>query len=171
MIGLLDTLNQFLASDAESKNSVFRHGVGLQKLHELLVIVFSSTSEDFRSRVAKCYKVYIEYEQAKPTRGKKNDDGWIQAKAVNTPKTTAKVINYWCFSPGFGMQYLLGKNVRSIILTSGTLAPLKPLISELDIPISVNLENPHIVDSSQVCVKIISHGSDKEMLNSNYENR
>lgn len=69
------------------------------------------------------------------------------------------------------MQHLLGKGVRSIILTSGTLAPLKPLISELDIPISVNLENPHIVNSSQVCVKIISQGSDKESLNSNYENR
>lgn len=74
---------------------------------------------------------------------------------------------YWNYS----MQHLLGKNVRSIILTSGTLAPLKPLISELDIPIAVNLENPHIVDSSQVCVKIISHGSDREQLNSNYENR
>lgn len=71
----------------------------------------------------------------------------------------------------YSMQYLLGKNVRSIILTSGTLAPLKPLISELDIPISVNLENPHIVGPSQVCVKIISHGSDKELLISNYENR
>lgn len=69
------------------------------------------------------------------------------------------------------MQYLLGKNVRSIILTSGTLAPLKPLISELDIPISVNLENPHIVGPSQVCVKIISHGPDKETLNSNFQNR
>lgn len=69
------------------------------------------------------------------------------------------------------MQHLVGKNVRSIILTSGTLAPLKPLITELDIPISVNLENPHIVGHSQVCVKIISHGPDKEQLTSNYENR
>ena len=69
------------------------------------------------------------------------------------------------------MQHLLGKNVRSIILTSGTLAPLKPLISELDIPINVRLENPHIVGGSQVFVKIIPQGSDKEPLNSNYENR
>ena len=71
----------------------------------------------------------------------------------------------------FRMQQLLGKNTRSIILTSGTLAPLKPLISELGIPIDIRLENPHIVTTSQVCVKIISQGPDKEPLVSNYENR
>lgn len=71
----------------------------------------------------------------------------------------------------YRMQHLLGRNVRSIILTSGTLAPLKPLITELDIPIAVRLENPHIVNKSQVCVKIIGQGSDKETLNSNFQNR
>ncbi|KXJ71470.1 hypothetical protein RP20_CCG020471 [Aedes albopictus] len=69
------------------------------------------------------------------------------------------------------MRQLLGRNARSIILTSGTLAPLKPLISELDIPIAVRLENPHIIDGSQVCVKIVGQGPDKEMLNSSYSNR
>lgn len=69
------------------------------------------------------------------------------------------------------MQHLIGKNVRSIILTSGTLAPLKPLISELGIPISVRLENPHIIKSSQICVKVVPMGPDKEPLISNYDNR
>lgn len=69
------------------------------------------------------------------------------------------------------MQHLVEQNVRSIILTSGTLTPFKPLISELGIPITVSLENPHIVDTSQVCVKVISYGSDGEQLLSNYENR
>lgn len=69
------------------------------------------------------------------------------------------------------MQQLLGKNTRSVILTSGTLAPLKPLITELAIPIAVRLENPHIVTKAQVCVKVVTHGPDKEQLLSNYENR
>ena len=69
------------------------------------------------------------------------------------------------------MEQLLNKNVRSIILTSGTLAPLKPLIAELAIPIKQTLENPHIVGKSQVCVKIVSYGPDKELLISNYQNR
>lgn len=69
------------------------------------------------------------------------------------------------------MGQLLGSNVHSIILTSGTLAPLKPLIAELGIPISVRLENPHIVSKSQVYVKIVPFGPDKEPLISNYHNR
>lgn len=69
------------------------------------------------------------------------------------------------------MEQILNKNVRSLILTSGTLAPLKPLIAELGIPITHVLENPHIVDKSQVCVKIIPFGPDREILNSNYKNR
>lgn len=69
------------------------------------------------------------------------------------------------------MQQLMGKNVRTVILTSGTLAPLKPLITELGIPIDVRLENPHIVTGAQVCVKIISQGPDQEPLISNYQNR
>lgn len=69
------------------------------------------------------------------------------------------------------MEQLLNTNVRSVILTSGTLAPLKPLIAELSIPIAQRLENPHIVKSSQVYVKIIGSGPDREQLISNYQNR
>lgn len=69
------------------------------------------------------------------------------------------------------MSQLIDKQVRSIIMTSGTLAPLKALISELAIPVAVKLENPHIVDTNQVCVKIVSFGPDKEQLISNYANR
>lgn len=69
------------------------------------------------------------------------------------------------------MQQLADKNVHSIILTSGTLAPMKPLLIELGIPVSVQLENPHVVTGSQICVRIIPNGPDNQMLNSSYENR
>lgn len=93
-----------MVSDAESKSSVFRRGAGLEKINELLSIVFSSSADDFRERVGRCYKVYVETEQPKQTRGsKQNADGWIQPKTtVNKIKPTAKVLSYWCFSPGFG---------------------------------------------------------------------
>lgn len=98
---------QYLANQAQASSSAFRRGAGLQKMSELLTIVFSSTADDFRSRVGKCYKVYIEIEQQKPSRvstPKVKENGWIQPKATVTKaaKTTAKVISYWCFSPGFG---------------------------------------------------------------------
>ena len=69
------------------------------------------------------------------------------------------------------MEQLLNTHVRSIILTSGTLAPLPPLIAELAIPVAQHLENPHIVKQSQVYVKIIGSGPDREQLISNYANR
>lgn len=172
ILKLLETLIQYLATASEASNSAFRRGTGLQHMSEFLTIVFASSEPGFRERVDRCYKVYIDAEQPKQTRGSKvNESGWIQPKATFKSKMTAKVISYWCFSPGFGMQHLLGKNIRSIILTSGTLAPLKPLIAELGIPIDFRLENPHIVSGSQVLVKIIGQGSDKETLNSNFQNR
>lgn len=93
-----------MANEGGSNTSMFRRGVGLDKVHDLLSIVFSSQAEDFRTRVGKCYKVYVEHEQPKPTRGAKtNESGWIQPKAtIAKQKSTAKVISYWCFSPGFG---------------------------------------------------------------------
>lgn len=69
------------------------------------------------------------------------------------------------------MEQLLNASVRSIILTSGTLAPLKPFIAELSLPVYQELENPHIISSSQVFVRIIGNGPDREPLISNYQNR
>lgn len=48
------------------------------------------------------------------------------------------------------MRSLLEQGVHSIIITSGTLSPLQATISELGIPINVQLENPHIIKSNQV---------------------
>ncbi|KAJ6638998.1 Regulator of telomere elongation helicase 1 like [Pseudolycoriella hygida] len=167
---LLDSLVGFLSNIAD-KNAFFRRGAGLQKLLDMLNIVFSGSSDEYKQNVGRCFKVHVDVEQQKSKPTSTVRDGWIQTKASTMMNKTAKIVSFWCFSPNFGMQQLLLRNVRCIILTSGTLAPLKPLISELGIPVSVRLENPHIVTSSQVCVKVISQGPDKEPLLSNYENR
>jgi Rad3-related DNA helicase len=39
----------------------------------------------------------------------------------------------------------------SILLTSGTLSPLDSFAHELQLPFEVRLENPHIIQPSQVC--------------------
>lgn len=69
------------------------------------------------------------------------------------------------------MQMLLEQGVRCVILTSGTLAPLKPLISELGIDVGVRLENPHVVSKKQICVKILGSGPDGVPLNAGFQNR
>lgn len=36
-----------------------------------------------------------------------------------------KILNFWCFNPGLGFRKLLKLEPRAVILTSGTLSPLK----------------------------------------------
>ncbi|CAG9783483.1 unnamed protein product [Diatraea saccharalis] len=165
IITLMSNLITYLSTASASPFQ--RKGVGLQKIVDLLNVVFSGTTHTYKERVKMCYKVHVHLEDKKV---KKNSDGWGALKAVSS-KSAERVLSYWCFSPGFGMKQLLDQQVKTIILTSGTLAPLKPLISELGIPIDVQLENPHIVKGNQICVKIISQGPDNTPLNSNYQNR
>lgn len=172
IVKLVDSLVQFLTVIAES-TAFGKKGFGLQKLNDLLTIVFADRDEDYHERIMRCYRVHVEIEEA-PKKGGQGQDGWISSK-MNTTTTSisskSKVVSYWCFSPNFAMRQLLDKNTRCIIMTSGTLAPMGPLISEMGIPVSVQLENPHIVKSDQVLVQIVAQGPDKEPLVSNFQNR
>lgn len=42
-----------------------------------------------------------------------------------------RTLGYWCFNPGVVMKDLMGMGVRSIILTSGTLSPMKSFMQEM----------------------------------------
>ncbi|XP_037894820.1 regulator of telomere elongation helicase 1 homolog isoform X2 [Glossina fuscipes] len=170
VIVLLEKLVQFLA--VQSQTSRLRKGKSYQTLADMLNIVFIN-KEDQIEKIYKSFKVHIQLEEIKQSqRHDSNKDVWLSKNSnANSEKKAAKIINYWCFNPGFGMEQLLNKNIRSIILTSGTLAPLKPLIAELALPVMQQLENPHIVSQSQVYVKIIGSGPDREPLMSNFQNR
>ncbi|XP_046666783.1 LOW QUALITY PROTEIN: regulator of telomere elongation helicase 1 homolog [Homalodisca vitripennis] len=61
--------------------------------------------------------------------------------------------------------------LHSIVLTSGTLSPLHATISELGIPIPVQLENPHIIEPSQISVNVLNKGPTGEKLISTFANR
>lgn len=102
-----------------------RKGIGLQKIADLVNIAFICQEQDYKTKLEKGYKVHVEREVPKDKKQfqqKKMNDSWLSSKApVNN---NAKIISYWCFNPGFGMMQLLGKNIRSIILTSGTLGKL-----------------------------------------------
>lgn len=171
---LMDALILYLTQS--TAGSMFgRKGSGLMKMLEVFDTAYGSMGvnsyETYKAQMEKGYRVHVEIEPEK----KKNDGNttglWLSTSAQSKLSKSPKIINYWCFAPGFGMANLLARDVRSIILTSGTLAPLKPLISELAIKIDQQLENPHIIKESQVAVKIVSAGPDKEPLDSSYQNR
>ncbi|XP_030378751.1 regulator of telomere elongation helicase 1 homolog [Scaptodrosophila lebanonensis] len=171
IVSLLDKLVQYLM--VASQNTMLRKGGSFMVLSDLLNIVFAN-KEDVMAKVYRSFKVHVVLEETKQTTTREtatNKQGWLGKGNTTTTTKMAKVINFWCFNPGFGMEQLLNTQVRSVILTSGTLAPLKPLIAELAIPVAHYLENPHIVNQSQVYVKIIGTGPDREQLISNYKNR
>ncbi|CAG0885675.1 unnamed protein product [Cyprideis torosa] len=121
----------------------------------------------------KMYKVFIEPTPEKPGA---SGGGWGAAAKVSgaismSSNRTGKSIHFWCFSPGVGMQTLVQKGIRNIILTSGTLSPLSSFKTELGLPFNVELENPHIVTEKQVWVGVLRRGPDGTELTSTYKNR
>ncbi|XP_051173035.1 regulator of telomere elongation helicase 1 homolog [Leptopilina boulardi] len=167
VIEKLEKIIQYLSTTSASPFA--RKGNALQKFNDLLRVAFSggAAGHKLREKIKQCYKVYVQMEDQQK-KNHRNNDVWEKKTIV---KSEGKLISYWCFSPGFGMQQMVDQGIRSVILTSGTLSPLKPFISELGIPIGVQLENPHIVTGKQVCVGILAQGPDSEPLNSSYNTR
>ncbi|XP_034231527.1 regulator of telomere elongation helicase 1 homolog [Thrips palmi] len=96
-------------------------------------------------------------------------------KLKEKPDLEPKIF-FWCFNAGIIMKSLMEKGVHSFIVTSGTLAPLRPLRESLSIPFQVELLNEHVVDSSQVLSLCVTEaptctGDKKELLDVSYNNR
>eukprot|EP00803_Ostreobium_quekettii_P006236 evm.model.scf_209.9 EVM.evm.TU.scf_209.9 scf_209:54383-63697(-) len=80
-------------------------------------------------------------------------------------------LGFWCFVPGTTMNVLSGLKVRSMILTSGTISPMKSFAAELFLDEPLTLENRHIINPSQVCVGILPLGPSGVPLNFSYKTR
>uniref|UniRef100_A0A671F649 Regulator of telomere elongation helicase 1 n=1 Tax=Rhinolophus ferrumequinum TaxID=59479 RepID=A0A671F649_RHIFE len=116
--------------------------------------------------VSQSYKVHI-HPDASHRRTARRSDAWGSTAA----RRQGKVLSYWCFSPGHSMRELARQGVRSLILTSGTLAPVSSLALEMQIPFPVCLENPHVIDKHQIWVGIVPKGPDQVQLSSAYDKR
>lgn len=94
----------------------------------------------------------------------------VQPVDVSNP-SAGRTVSYWCFSPAVAMSDFMSLGVRSLILTSGTLSPMKSFSSELGIDFAVTLENGHVIGSRQVMGSIISAGPDGVALSSSFRSR
>ena len=84
----------------------------------------------------------------------------------------APALHFWCFSSSLALSELKEEwGVRSMVLTSGTLSPMDSFASELGLPFPVRLENPHVIDASQIFVGILPQGPAGRALNSTFRNR
>ena len=60
-----------------------------------------------------------------------------------------RTLSYWCFAPSLAMFELNDLGTRSILVTSGTLSPMKSYSLELGLNFEIELENPHIIKPNQ----------------------
>ena len=78
---------------------------------------------------------------------------------------TLKTVNLWCFNPGFIFSKInQNLKLRSIILTSGTLAPLDSFGDELEAKFPIKLINSHVISPSQAHLATILQGRNEDFL-------
>ena len=83
---------------------------------------------------------------------------------------TDSVYNLWCFHPGFSLKSLMRCNIRTLILTSGTLKPMDSFQAELDADFPIRLQNDHVIDAKkQINYQIINQGPDGQELISTFQ--
>ncbi|KYO32220.1 Fanconi anemia group J protein isoform B [Alligator mississippiensis] len=78
-------------------------------------------------------------------------------KRSSRQKTPVHMLNFWCLNPAVAFSDL-SDNVRTIVLTSGTLSPMDSFSSELGVKFSIQLEANHVISNSQVWVGTIGAG-------------
>lgn len=88
---LVDLLNDVIACMIELSSKKRKYVTGLRAVLGFLRIVFSSSAPNLRDQVNKCYKVYIE------------PDNKTDNKPSTSKPENSKTINFWCFSPKFGL--------------------------------------------------------------------
>ncbi|TPX40958.1 hypothetical protein SeLEV6574_g06319 [Synchytrium endobioticum] len=170
LLAQLDAGIDIIAQDSQEKGRHTR--IALTIFRDMLTTVFPGarkknreTAKDIR-HLSQQFKVHIA-----------QIGGEQFVKYSNRPATVAapsgtRTLSFWCFSSGIAMRDLVeDKNIRSVILASGTLSPLDSFACELAISFPIRLENPHVIEHHQLQVSVVSTGPSGHRLNSSYENR
>jgi regulator of telomere elongation helicase 1 len=131
--------------------------------------VFGTATEGQSFANARAYRVHVSPKTSGQT-GKSNSTGGGFVGHGNKP-SSGRVLSYWCFAPSLAMHELAALNVRSILVTSGTLSPLPSYSLELGLPFPHTLENAHIIGKDQISVRVIGKGVSGKELTSTYNRR
>jgi len=102
---------------------------------------YGGTSEAQCLAKARSYRVHVT-----PHKKLSND-----SSKNNAPRT----LSYWCFAPSLAMRELVDLGLRSIIVTSGTLSPIKSYSLTLGIPFHVS--------SNSLLSTLLSNGMRKKI--------
>ncbi|XP_052514364.1 Fanconi anemia group J protein [Budorcas taxicolor] len=113
------------------------------------------------SRFADDYKVAIQQTYSWINQTDTTDKNGLLILSKNKKRSRQKaavhVLNFWCLNPAVAFSDINGK-VWTIVLTSGTLSPMKSFSSELGVTFTIQLEANHVINNSQVWVGTIGSG-------------
>eukprot|EP00927_Polykrikos_kofoidii_P038400 TRINITY_DN32748_c0_g4_i1.p1 TRINITY_DN32748_c0_g4~~TRINITY_DN32748_c0_g4_i1.p1 ORF type:complete len:1032 (+),score=137.48 TRINITY_DN32748_c0_g4_i1:146-3097(+) len=156
-----------------SMESTNTGGLYLDKMQALLVTMFKSEPQELDTN----YQTLIyENEDESKKRGAKrkavdffSDIGKQRfAARGEVPRTLC----LWCFSSSVAMRELERHEIRSCIITSGTLAPIEGTVESFGVPFPVILSNPHVIDTTrQLWGCVLCRGPDNHPLDGSFEQR
>jgi regulator of telomere elongation helicase 1 len=112
------------------------------------------------ARLKKNYSAYLLVETEKDTVLQRSN------------KLTNWEMNLWCLNPGIGMKRVIDDSCasgpRSIIITSGTLAPIEPMARDLEKDFKIVKEFDHLINENQMKISILSHSPSNYKLDTTF---
>ncbi|KAG7342144.1 helicase associated domain containing protein [Nitzschia inconspicua] len=156
---ILDLIKKLFEIFMEIRGGNNKGAPHLEHFSQCLKRVFGESSEARCLAKAESYRVHVTPPQS------------AAQHVGHRGGAVGRTVSYWCFAPSEAMRELQELEVRSILVTSGTLSPLESYAMELDLPFPNRLENPHIISPDQIHVRIIGKGVSNKILNSSYERR
>uniref|UniRef100_A0A914HN65 Helicase ATP-binding domain-containing protein n=1 Tax=Globodera rostochiensis TaxID=31243 RepID=A0A914HN65_GLORO len=169
--GLIDKIGLFLAGHAERNSGVWSvKGSALAEFASLVSVVFVDSVEvDYRH-----FQLFVERKECNLDNGEWHN-GLVEVDAPGDanakPGTTELKLNYWCFNAGVAMQFLQSRGTLSIILASGTLAPMQMFKQCMGIPFGCTLESAHCARDDQLIVAALNNGPTGVELDGTFQNR
>ena len=113
------------------------------------------------------FRFYIEEEEQKS-----QNSGNKKNKNKNNSYDVKRILHIYCFNPGLGFSNILQKQLYSTIITSGTLAPIDSMESELKQNFDIKLENNHVISDKQFNFCLLTSSTFNNMdFNFNIDNR
>lgn len=160
LIRITTQIYEYLSNVTDASN---RRGGSLKKFADDLTVIFSTIKGSDLLKADKNFRVHIEAETFKNF-SHANKNSFKNEKP-------GKVVNYWCFNPGYCLGSTVKDEVRCVILTSGTLAPISSYVKEMALVNPVSVECSHIVGNDQVLVVKLEAGPRNIPLKCTYANR
>ncbi|XP_074597275.1 regulator of telomere elongation helicase 1 [Brevipalpus obovatus] len=174
----IDDVQTYILIKSLTSNSAFSFSGNLQRFMDFTTILFPEEYDDekswkeFKKEFQQKYRILSAFveEEEQPRTFNKKFRGSDSTKGRSTGKKKW-VLNLWCLSASVALKSMQKLGAHSIIITSGTLAPLNSFQVELELPFPITLQNLHIVKPDQVAVYIVRSSWNNVTFDSSYTNR